>query len=87
MNTNPVLTDAEVADICAPLRRGSAQVRYFRDHFGLPVRVKPNGRPVVSRAAFERALSGVALGGVNVRLEGATPDAEAFLALLARRKR
>lgn len=48
------LTDAELADICAPLRQGAAQVRYLRQ-LGVPVARKPNGRPLVKRCDWERA--------------------------------
>jgi hypothetical protein len=49
------LTDAEVADICAPLRQGAAQLRYLRDVLRVPVARKPNGRPLVRRCDWERA--------------------------------
>ena len=49
------LTDAEVSDICAPLRQGAAQVRYLRDVLRVPVARKPNGRPLVKRCDWECA--------------------------------
>lgn len=45
----PWLTDAEIADLCKPLRRADAQTRYLED-LGLTVKHKPNGRPIVVRA-------------------------------------
>ena len=51
------LTDAEIADICKPLRQGHAQVHYLR-LLGLHVERKYDGRPIVSRANFEALLSG-----------------------------
>jgi hypothetical protein len=51
----PYLTDAELADICAPLVMPAAQVRYL-ERLGLMVRRKPNGRPLVARSEFDRVL-------------------------------
>jgi hypothetical protein len=53
----PYLTDAEIADICAPLTAPSAQCRYLA-RIGLIVKAKPNGRPLVARGEFERVLIG-----------------------------
>jgi hypothetical protein len=53
----PFLTDAEIADLCAPLKNGAAQVRYLC-RLGLIVNRKPNGRPLVARGEFERVLVG-----------------------------
>ncbi len=49
----PFLTDPELAEICAPLTNGAAQVRYL-ERLGLKVARKPNGRPLVARGEFER---------------------------------
>jgi hypothetical protein len=49
----PYLTDAEIAEICAPLRQGAAQIKLLRS-WGVRVAVKPNGRPLVWRADVER---------------------------------
>lgn len=51
------LTDAEVADICAPLTAGYAQIRYLK-RLGMVVNKKPNGRPLVARGEFERVMIG-----------------------------
>lgn len=53
----PFLTDAELAEICAPLVNGAAQRRYL-ERLGLKVARKPNGRPLVARGEFERVLIG-----------------------------
>jgi len=53
----PFLTDAEVAEICAPLVMPSAQRRYL-ERLGMLVKAKPNGRPLVARGEFERVLVG-----------------------------
>ncbi len=51
----PYLTDAELAEICAPLVMPAAQVKYL-EQLGLLVRRKPNGRPLVARSEFDRVL-------------------------------
>jgi Domain of unknown function (DUF4224) len=62
MMTMLYLSDAEIADLCAPLTQPAAQVRYLRA-LGLTVAVKPNGRPVVIRCHAEIVLSSGAAGG------------------------
>ena len=63
MLASAALTDAEVADICAPLRQGAAQVRYLRDVLRVPVARKPNGRPLVRRCDWDRAQNQRPSGG------------------------
>ena len=53
----PFLTDPELAEICAPLTNGAAQVR-FLERLGLKVARKPNGRPLVARGEFDRVMIG-----------------------------
>ena len=48
------LTDAEVDEICAGLRQNAAKVRFLREVLKLSVSRKPNGRPLVSRADWDR---------------------------------
>ena len=48
-----VLTDDEIAAICAGLRQPAAMIRYLR-RLGLRVERKPNGRPLVRRADWDR---------------------------------
>lgn len=52
----PYLTDDEVDGICAGLRQSAAMVRFLQG-LGLPVQRKPNGRPLVRRADFDRVQS------------------------------
>jgi hypothetical protein len=56
------LTDAELADICRPLKQGAAMVRYLQ-RLGVPVARKPNGRPLVKRCDWERAQNGKPANG------------------------
>lgn len=57
------LSDAEIADLCAPLIQPAPQARYLRT-LGLIVALKPNGRPVVIRGQAAAVLAGRALVGV-----------------------
>lgn len=52
--TSPILTDAEIDEICAGLVQGAAKVRYLRDVLRVAVERKPNGRPLVRRADWDR---------------------------------
>lgn len=51
---SPYLSDAEVDDICAGYSQNAAKVRYLRDVVKVAVLRKPNGRPLVLRAEWER---------------------------------
>lgn len=57
-DTRPNLTDAEIDDICDGLTQSAAKVRYLRDVLGLAVQRKPNGRPLVRRADWDRRQPG-----------------------------
>jgi hypothetical protein len=48
------LTEQEVAELTGKQRHG-AQVRALA-RMGIQCRVRPDGRPIVSRAAFEQAM-------------------------------
>ncbi len=51
--TPPFLSDAELDELCAPLKQGAAQIRYLRS-LGIKVDRKRNGRPLVWRADLDR---------------------------------
>jgi hypothetical protein len=51
------LTDAEIADLCRPLRQPAAQLRYLRS-LGIPVQRRRDGTPLVWRRDLERASAG-----------------------------
>lgn len=57
MTPKPYLSEAELAEICAPLVAPAAQ-RRFLERLGMVVKVKPNGHPLVARGEFERVLIG-----------------------------
>lgn len=52
------LCDREIDKICDGLTQNAAKVRYLR-RMGLHVRQKPNGRPLVNRAHYDKVTSGV----------------------------
>lgn len=52
MNT-PDLDDQEVDRICAGLTQNAAKVKYLQS-LGLLVNRRPNGRPLVARAEWEK---------------------------------
>lgn len=51
------LSEAEIAAITEPLQQPGAQARALRA-MGFTVKLKPNGRPLVSRANFEAVMGG-----------------------------
>lgn len=52
------LTEAEVNDLCAPLKQRAAQCRFIEKVLGIPVHGKrPDGLPIVGRAAAEQRLN------------------------------
>lgn len=57
MTPGMFMTEAEIDELCAPLKMAAAQVRHLRA-IGLTVAVKPNGRPAVLRSHAESVLSG-----------------------------
>ena len=85
------LSDAEIANLCAPLTQPAAQVRYLRA-LGLVVALKPNGRPVVIRCHAEAVLSGGAAASAYGSIEQPNgtsrqqPSREALVALLQRER-
>lgn len=76
----PYLTDIEINDICAPLRRSTAQCRFLTG-LGLLVRKKPNGRPLVARNEFERAMINNPVASA-ANDPDSQPDREAYLRLI-----
>mgnify|MGYP003611012282 CR=1 FL=1 len=76
----PFLTDSEVFSMCDPLTQPSAQCRWLKRQ-GVDFKIKPNGRPLVSRAGVFQAAEGASKG------EGANPDVEALLLMFKARKK
>lgn len=53
----PWLTQAEINELCEPLTQHAAQIRYLRREYGLTVRKKGNGEPLVIRTHFEEVMN------------------------------
>lgn len=80
------LSDAELAEICAPLKSAAAQKRFLRS-LGLVVNEKPNGKPLVVRSHAEWVLSGRIGPAAGAPFDPRTqPDREALLKALSERK-
>jgi hypothetical protein len=47
------LSDAEIADICRPLKQHAARIRYLK-RLGVRVERRPDGSPLVARSDWER---------------------------------
>jgi hypothetical protein len=88
MSLRPYLTDEEIVEICHPLLQPAAQVRYLRNHLGLVVKTKPNGRPLVSRAHFETAIANSSPSTAKPPADQslACPDADALVRLMKGKK-
>ena len=66
----PWLDDTEVAELCRPLVRPAARVRYLRQA-GLHVTLKPNGHPVVMLSELERVFGAARLAPAGSAHDGA----------------
>lgn len=83
----PWLSDAEVDDLCDGLTQKAAMMRYLKDELKLPVKAKPNGRPLVPRAAFEDlfpATPGELRKMAGPPAQGAQPNEQALLRAISR---
>ncbi len=82
--TIPFLSDAEVAELCAPLTNGAAQVRYLQ-RIGLAVQRKPNGKPLLMRSELERVLGAGRMAqhpDASAQRAGREPDLGALLRVI-----
>ncbi|OZI64590.1 DUF4224 domain-containing protein [Bordetella genomosp. 4] len=75
MITPPYLTDEEIANICTPLTQPAAQMRHLK-RLGLNARAKPNGRPLVARADFDRVMTSEQPAPRLVEVPISTPAAD-----------
>ncbi len=85
--TSPMfLTDAEIAEICAPLKSSTAKKRFLRA-FGMVMNEKPNGKPLVVRSHAEWMLSGRIGPSVAPAFDPRTqPNVKGMLEHLSKRK-
>ena len=81
--TLPYLTDSEINEICDPLTQPHAQRRFLLN-LGILVKKKPNGRPLVSRAEFERAMMNNPAKASEI---GSQPNPAAYLKLVNKERR
>lgn len=80
------LTDAEIAEICEPLRSSAAQKKFLRS-LGIVVNEKPNGKPLVVRSHIEWVLSGRIGPGAAPAFDPRTqPNVKGMLEHLSKRK-
>ena len=80
------LTDAEISEICEPLKSSAAQKRFLRS-LGVVVNEKPNGKPLVVRSHIEWVLSGRLGFGTAPAFDPRTqPNVEGMIKHLSERK-
>jgi hypothetical protein len=60
MNASPILSEAEIADLCKPLTQHAAQARKLSALLGCPIKRRPDGLPIVTRSMLERLYQGAA---------------------------
>lgn len=78
----PNLTDAEISEICEPLKLGKAQCR-FLERLGMVVKQKPNGKPLLARGEFERVMIG---RQPDAQHKGTQPNVVALMNFVNQRK-
>lgn len=49
-----ILSEAEIFQLTAPIRQHAAQARHLSAMLGCPVKRRPDGLPIVTRAMLER---------------------------------
>lgn len=67
MIPQPFLTDDEVDAICAGYVQNAAKVRFLQQVVRVPVKRKPNGRPLVLRADLQQPTTAAEPGRATVR--------------------
>ena len=86
-NPWPYLTDAEINEICSPLKNGAAQIR-FLERLGMVVKPKPSGRPLVARTEFDRVMTGsnAMTKGQSTSAASSTPNVIGLQSFFKQRK-
>ena len=62
---SPILSDAEIAELCRGLKQSAARIRFLRDTLKIPVARRPDGTPLVLRKDVEGPRPDVAPVGPN----------------------
>jgi hypothetical protein len=57
---SPILSEAEIADLCKPLTQHAAQARKLSAMLGCQIKRRPDGLPIVTRAMLDRLGQGTA---------------------------
>lgn len=81
----PFLTDDEVAMLCTPLTQPAA-IRRFLTRLGVPFRIRPDGRPIVSRRQADDLFSSPP-GGSTAAQKETEPNRAAIMARFSKRAR
>jgi hypothetical protein len=76
----PWLSQAEIDDLCQPLRQTAAQIRHLR-LLGLVVRTRPNGAALVMRTNLEQVMNPVVSAKPN---DKRAPNREALIGSFSR---
>lgn len=84
--TPPFLTDDEIAEICQPLRMAAAQRRHL-ERLGLLVKTRPDGKPLVGRAEFERVMTAAPIAVTAEQSTSTTPNVVGLEQWAAKRKK
>jgi hypothetical protein len=82
----PWLSDAELAEMCAPLQQPAAQIRWLK-RAGYHVERRPNGKPLLMRSELERVAGAARFGAPAQNAPGGQPDRAALLQVIAGGKR
>jgi hypothetical protein len=73
--------------MCAGLLTSGAKARYLATQYGLTVKRKPNGKPLVVRSHAEAVLSGLAKAEkADTAAPAATPNRGALIALFGQKR-
>lgn len=86
-NPWPYLTEAEINEICSPLKNGAAQIR-FLERLGMIVKPKPSGKPLLARAEFDRVMTGdrAAAPGSGANATSTSPNVVGLNSFFQQRK-
>lgn len=81
--SDSILSQAEIDELCEPLKQPAAQIRHLR-RMGMVVERKRNGRPAVARAEYERVFVKKAEGQQHEAPPSNQPDTAALMLALSK---
>lgn len=85
--STPWLSDEEVNALCDGLVQPAAQCRYLQDTLKIQCRRKPNGRPLVLRAAVEGLDSAERARRAPKERQAPAPDVQGLILQFSRKGR